>query len=95
MMPATAAQRIPSQQVNYGENPFHALGCIEPRRVQQIPSRAVMVVRAVRSTLHAERIARERRVEDADLQRRAGHRSDHRGIPRRESAARLPVDGEP
>src|SRR5215212_9895315 len=78
-----------------GESPFHALGCIEPCRVQQIPSRAIMVVRAVRSTLHAERIARERRVEDADLQRRAGHPSDHRGISRREPAARLPVDGEP
>jgi hypothetical protein len=29
MMPATAAQRMPSQQVNYGENPFHAVSILE------------------------------------------------------------------
>src|SRR5918994_821950 len=41
-----------------------------------------------------KRSVRERRVEDADLQRRAGDRPDHRRIPRREPAARLQVDGE-
>src|SRR5829696_2922697 len=47
-----------------------------------------------RSFRHAERSVRERRVEDAELQCRAGDRPDHRGLPRREPAARLQVDGE-
>jgi uncharacterized MAPEG superfamily protein len=41
----------------FAEYPFHVLGWIEPRRVQQVPSRAIMAVRAGRSSLHAERIA--------------------------------------
>ncbi len=39
------------------------------------------------------KIAGDHRVEGVDAQRRAGHRSDRRIIPRREPAARLPVDG--
>ena len=43
----------------------------------------------------SERIdPRDRRVEDADTQRRARHRPDRRGIPCGEPAARLPVDGK-
>src|SRR5215218_2327401 len=41
-----------------------------------------------------KRSVRERRVEDADLQCRAGDRPDHRGLPRCEPAARLQVDSE-
>ena len=60
--------------------------------MQQVPSRAIMADERA-GPLQAKRIARERRVEDADLQRRAGHPADHRGIPRREPAARVPVGG--
>ncbi len=45
--------------------------------------------------LQKRRIARDRRVENAGAQRRAGHRPDRHRFPCCEPPARLPVDGRP